>query len=107
MHFEHAKAQAEVLKALGNPVRLIVVQALSEGDLSAGDLNRRVPVRQPTLSRHLTVLKKAGIVTERRAGPRVIHHLETPCILRAFGDAEEVLRSHARRRDRLLKHRPS
>lgn len=100
---DQAKAKAEILKALANPIRLIVVDALRRGDLCVCDLNKLVGVRQPTLSRHLIQLKKAGIVTERREGPRVIHHLETPCILKAFDCALEVLKMHANRRERVLR----
>ena len=100
---DQAKARTEILKALANPIRLIVVDALRRGDLCVCDLNKLVGVRQPTLSRHLIQLKKAGIVTERRDGPRVIHHLETPCILKAFDCALEVLKSHAHRRACVLK----
>lgn len=103
MNIHQAKARAEILKALSNPVRLVVVDALRRGDLCVGDINRLVRVRQPTLSRHLHLLKKAGIVTERKEGTRVIHHLETPCILKAFECALEVMKSHAHRRDRVLK----
>jgi DNA-binding transcriptional ArsR family regulator len=94
---DQARAKAEILKALANPIRLVVVDALRRGDLCVCDLNKLVGVRQPTLSRHLNQLKKAGIVTERREGPRVIHHLETPCILKAFDCASRVIASHLTR----------
>ena len=103
MKMEQAKEKVEVLKALANPVRLLVVEALKRGDLCVSDLNQLVVVRQPTLSRHLNQLKKSGIVTERRMGARVMHHLETPCILKAFDCAMEVLKLRANRRRRVLK----
>ncbi len=94
---DQAKAKAEILKAMASPVRLIVVDALRRRDLCVRDLNRLVGVRQPTLSRHLAQLKKAGIVTERRAGPRVLYHLESPCILKASECAGRVIASHIKR----------
>ena len=97
MKIDQAKAKADILKALANPIRLVVVDALRRGDLCVSDLNKLVGVRQPTLSRHLIQLKKAGIVTERRQGPRVIHHLETPCILKAVDCASRVMASHLTR----------
>ena len=103
MKMDQAKEKVEILKALASPVRLLVVEALKRGDLCVSDLNRLVGVRQPTLSRHLNQLKKSGIVTERRMGTRVIHHLETPCILKAFDCAMEVLKLRAHRRQRALK----
>jgi len=98
-----AKAKAEILKAVGNPVRITIVEALRHQDLCVRDLNREVGVRQPTLSRHLTVLKKCGILTERRAGLRVYHHLETPGILQALNCAADVVKSHTRLRERLTR----
>ena len=97
---DQAKAKADILKALANPIRLIVVDALRRGDLCVSDLNKLVGVRQPTLSRHLIQLKKVGIVTERRDGPRVMHHLETPCILKAVDCASRVMSIHLTRQKR-------
>lgn len=100
---DQARDKAEILKALANPIRLIIVDALRRDDLCVCDLNKLVGVSQPTLSRHMAQLKKTGIVTERRQGVRVIHHLETPCIVKAFDCAVEVLKAHAHRRERVLK----
>lgn len=97
-----AKAKAEVLKALGNPVRLLVVEALRESELAVQDLNRLVPVHQTTLSRHLDKLKKAGIVAERRLGPRVLYSLAASAALRASGLAQEIVKNDHARRQRAL-----
>ena len=102
MKMEQAKAKTEILKALANPVRMIVVEALSHGDLCVRDLNKLVGVRQPTLSRHLIQLKKAGLVTERRQGSRVFHHLACPCMLRALDCTMEAMKTVAIRRSKLL-----
>lgn len=98
--YDEARARARVLKALGHPVRLMVVDALAAGDVSLSDLYPMFRVRQPTLSRHVAVLKQAGLLTERRAGSRVILHLASPPILRAFDLAREVVRSDHLRRAR-------
>lgn len=98
MNYRQAKARADILKALAHPVRVLIVDALQKGDRCVSDLNRMVRLAQSNMSRHLAVLKKAGIVTERRQGNRVYHHLETPCIVRAFGCAAEVVRADHRRR---------
>jgi DNA-binding transcriptional ArsR family regulator len=99
---DDAKARAKVMKALGHPLRLLMLDALQRGDLCLCELHPLFKVRQPTLSRHLSVLKQAGLVTERRAGPRVILHLATPCILRALDCAMEVVQADHRRRTRAL-----
>ncbi|HEY9162097.1 MAG TPA: metalloregulator ArsR/SmtB family transcription factor [Desulfomonilia bacterium] len=103
MKIEQAKIKAEILKALAHPVRIILVDALSRGDMCVCDMNTLVNVDQSNVSRHLAVLKKAGIVSERRDGMRVIHHLETPCILNAVGCAENVLMERLARQAKLMK----
>jgi leucyl-tRNA synthetase len=57
MNLEQAKARAEVFKALAHPVRLLVALALREGELSLGQLHKRVHVTISTLSRHVTQMK--------------------------------------------------
>lgn len=98
MNFEQAKARADILKALAHPVRILFVCALSRGDMCVKELCKLVDVDQSTVSRHLAVLKKAGIVTEYKQGMKVVHHLECPCMLKAIGCAVEVLKITARRR---------
>lgn len=100
---EQAQARARVMKALGHPVRMLIVDLLDQGDLCLCELHPLFKMRQPTLSRHLAVLKQAGIVTERRAGPRLILHLATPCILRSFTCAMEVVQADHARRARAVK----
>jgi len=103
MTSEQAKIKADILKALAHPVRIILVDALSRKDMCVGDMNTLVNVDQSSVSRHLSILKKAGIVSERRDGMRVIHHLETPCILNAIGCAENVLSSRRSLEAKIMK----
>ena len=97
MNAIQAKARADVLKALAHPTRVLILDALSRGDQCVNDLRRLAATTLPTISRHLDKLKKAGIVTERRAGPRVIHHLACPCILEALECTVGVLQSAEKR----------
>lgn len=99
MNYRQAKARADILKALAHPARVLIVDALQHGDRCVSDLNRLVRLAQSNVSRHLAVLKKAGLVSERREGNRVFHHLQTPCIVRAFGCAAEVVAADKKRRD--------
>ncbi len=103
MAWDDARARARVMKALGHPLRLLIVDALHKQDLCLCELRPMFKVQQPTMSRHLAVLKQAGLVTERRDGPRVILHLATPCILRAFDCAMQVVQADFSRRTRAVK----
>ena len=102
MNTAQAKARADVLKALAHPTRVLILDALSREDHCVNDLRRLAATSLPTLSRHLDKLKKVGIVTERRAGKRVIHHLATPCMLQALGCTVEALKSVKKRQDQSI-----
>jgi DNA-binding transcriptional ArsR family regulator len=86
------KAQARVLKALANESRLVIVDRLSRGECSAGELTRLVGTDQTTVSKHLAVLRAHGIVEDRREGSVVIYRLLTPCITSFFSCATQVLK---------------
>jgi DNA-binding transcriptional ArsR family regulator len=102
MNLEQAKARAEVFKALAHPVRLLVALALREEELSLGQLHKRVHVTVSTLSRHVTQMKKAGVVAERRAGARVIHSLVLPALLDAVEPAQRVVAQRVRRQQQAV-----
>ncbi len=102
MNTDEARARAKILKAMANPIRLLLVDELSRGDRCVGELLPLAKVDQSVLSRHLTVLKGVGIVVERREGVKVIHHLECPCILQALECTVGVMRSAATRQKRIL-----
>ena len=99
MNATQAKARADLLKSLAHPTRVLMIEALSHGDCCVNDLRSLAATSQPTISRHLDKLKKAGIVTERRAGPKVIHHLACPCMLQALSCSLEALQSVRRRQE--------
>lgn len=86
------KSQARVLKALANESRLIIVDRLSRGECSAGDLTRLVGSDQTTVSKHLAVLRAHGIVEDRREGSVVFYRLLTPCVTNFLACATQVLK---------------
>lgn len=86
------RAQARVLKALANESRLMIVERLSRGECSAGELTRLVGSDQTTVSKHLAVLRAHGIVEDRREGSSVVYRLLTPCIMSFFSCASQVLK---------------
>ena len=103
MNYQQAKVRADILKALAHPVRVLVVSALTDGDQCVCELNTLADIDQSGLSRHLSHLKKAGIVRDRREGMKVFYHLETPCILKAFDCAVDVIKADVKRRNDTLK----
>lgn len=97
MNATQAKARADILKALAHPTRVLILDALSRGDRCVNDLRHLAATSLPTISRHLDKLKRVGIVTERRVGPKVIHHLACPCMLEAVGCTLGVIQSVKKR----------
>jgi DNA-binding transcriptional ArsR family regulator len=86
------RSQARVLKALANESRLMIIDRLSRGECSAGDLTRLVGSDQTTVSKHLAVLRAHGIVDDRREGSVVYYRLLTPCVTNFFSCAMQVLK---------------
>ena len=73
--------QAEVFKALGHPTRLKMVKALIPGERCVCELQALCPDSLPTISRHLSVLKNAGIVSTQKRGLNVFYRLELTCLI--------------------------
>lgn len=72
---------SNVLAALGQPIRLAIVFALSDGELSAGEIAERVNAERSNVSRHLGLLVNAGVLVCRREAQQIRYRLKTPCVL--------------------------
>lgn len=66
---------ASVFRALADPTRRQILQDLKAGELAAGEIASRFPMKAPSVSRHLSVLKAAGLVRERRDANRILYSL--------------------------------
>ncbi len=64
-----------LLKVLSNPDRLLILCRLAEGEMSVGQLEESLGIRQPTLSQQLGVLRQEGLVTTRREGKHIFYKL--------------------------------
>ena len=78
---EALKRTAAIFKALSHPTRLKIVLMLAEGELCVCVFQEMFGVDFSTVSRHLSVLKNAGIVSDEKRGKNVFYRLEKPCIL--------------------------
>ena len=95
-------ARAKVLKAMAHPTRLFIIEELEKGERCVCDLTEQVGVDVSTVSKHLSVLKQAGVVLDDKRGNQVCYSLRVPCILNFFGCVESVLESNAREHAALL-----
>ncbi len=91
------EARAAVIKAMAHPTRLFIVDELSRGERCVCELTDMIGADTSTVSRHLSILKGAGIVKDDKRGSQVYYNLRVPCVLNFFDCVESVLKSHAER----------
>lgn len=89
------RAKAKVLKALGHPTRLFIVQELSKGECCVCRFAERIDADFSTVSKHLAVLKQAGLVEDEKRGQQVFYRLRVPCVIQFMNCIEAVLKSNA------------
>jgi len=70
-----APAAGGPFEALGDPHRREILRLLSAGDKPVGEISAALPISRPAVSRHLRVLRQAGLVAEQAQGTRRIYHL--------------------------------
>ncbi len=87
--------QARIIKALANPSRLMMVEELNKGRRNVSELTQLVGSDTSTVSKHLSVLKNAGLVFIEKMGTTVFYHLRMPCILDFFNCIEAVMEANA------------
>ncbi|MEA4862980.1 putative HTH-type transcriptional regulator [bioreactor metagenome] len=75
------KREAEVFKALGHPTRLWIVKQLADGEHCVCEFVEAVGVDFSTISQHLAILKRAGVIEDDKRGKSVFYRLVCPCIL--------------------------
>ena len=64
------------IRALAEPKRRAILELIANEELSAGEIAEHFDVTRPAVSQHLTVLKSAGLITERRDGTKRIYRIE-------------------------------
>ncbi|GAB4150142.1 MAG: metalloregulator ArsR/SmtB family transcription factor [Planctomycetota bacterium] len=83
-HPELLETRAQLFKALSHPSRLYIVELLAKGPRCVCDITGHVGVDISTVSKHLSVLKNAGVVTDAKNGNMVFYSLRMPCVLSFF-----------------------
>lgn len=91
---QHYAARAGIAKALSHPSRLLMLDALSEGDLCVCELTEFVGADQSTVSKHLAVLRNAGIIETRKDGTMTMCRLRIQCLQGFWSCVESVLQQN-------------
>ncbi len=84
-------AKARIFKALGHPTRLFIVEELAAGERCVCEFVEMIDADVSTISKHLAVLREAGVVESDKRGLQVFYRLRVPCILRFMDCVEAVL----------------
>jgi len=88
-------ARAVMLKAMAHPTRLMIIEALSKKEHCVCELTDMAGDDTSTVSKHLSVLKNAGIIGDEKRGQSVFYRLTMPCALKFLSCIESAMRERA------------
>jgi DNA-binding transcriptional ArsR family regulator len=96
------EAKANVLKALGHPTRLWMAEQLADGEKCVCELAEFINADFSTISKHLSVLKQAGVVDDDKRGKQVYYRLKVPCVLKYLSCVEAVIKASVKEQIEML-----
>src|SRR5260221_4522549 len=85
------EAKAELFRALAHPARIRVLEVLSNGEHSVGEMQPLVGIESSHLSQQLAVLRRAGLVTTRKEGSTVFYAIRDPELVQVLASAKRML----------------
>lgn len=85
------EAQAGIMRALAHPSRLMILERLSSGRSSVGELSEMVGCHMSTISRHLSIMKNADVIACDKEGPTIFYNLRIRCALQLIRCADTLL----------------
>jgi ArsR family transcriptional regulator len=88
--------RSQVFKALAHPARLFMVEQLAAGEKCVCELTAMVDLDTSTVSKHLSVLKNAGVVSDEKRGLLVYYSIKMNCVLGFSSCVQESLQEEAR-----------
>ncbi len=97
------EARAAIIKAMAHPARLLIIEELDKKERCVGELTEMIGADTSTVSKHLAVLRNAGIVADEKNGTTVYYRLLCPCVLDFIGCIETVIETKTERSIEVLK----
>ena len=85
--------RARIMKALAHPTRLFIVDQLAGQEYCVNELTDMVGCDMSTMSKHLSLLREAGIVRDEKRGACIYYSLRCPCILNFFTCTDKVMQT--------------
>jgi ArsR family transcriptional regulator len=98
------KIKADFLKCLAHPARLAVIEYLKNREASVGGIVTALKLEQSGLSKHLSLLRQAGIVSSRQEGVTVYYSIRDRDIFQVLRPIAEILRKRLRESQSVLSH---
>jgi DNA-binding transcriptional ArsR family regulator len=86
--------RANVIKALAHPSRVLIAEALIDGERCVCELTELVGADISTVSKHLSVMKNAGLVEIEKRGLNVYYRLRCPCMMEFFRCVDLIVRNY-------------
>ena len=99
---ERYKEWANILKAIAHPIRLYILELLQNGEMCVNEIDEKLHIDISTVSRHLSTLRKAGIIKDEKRGNQVYYSLRIPCVLNFFKCAEDVIKENIEEKLKIL-----
>jgi len=99
---QHYEARAKIARALAHPSRLLILEALGEREMCVCDLTELVGADQSTVSKHLSILRQAGLVEDRKEGAMRVYRVTFTCLDGFFRCIETVLRQNLKAQQELV-----
>jgi ArsR family transcriptional regulator len=97
------KMKAQIIQAAGHPIRLAIIDFLSNGEKCVCDIVENVQAQRSNVSRHLSSMVKAGVLENRKDGLKMMYSIKTPCILKFLGCVEDAVKEQIKNQSELLK----
>jgi DNA-binding transcriptional ArsR family regulator len=96
------EARAKIAKALAHPTRLLLLDALKQKELCVCEMTEIAGVDQSTVSKHLAILKEAGLIGVRKEGAMSYYQVKCRCLDGFFACLEAVLQQNLRAQQALV-----
>ena len=96
--------RARIIKSMAHSTRLFIVDELSRGERCVCELTEMVGADMSTVSKHLAILKNAGIIRDEKRGSQVYYTLRCPCVLTFFECVESVIKASTDERAELTRY---
>lgn len=94
--------QAAIAKAVAHPLRIAAIDFLKDGEKCVCEIAEHIGSERSNVSRHLSVMVRAGVLTCRKNGLKVFYNLRTPCVTEFLCCVTRVLKHQAKDNERLL-----